>query len=138
MLLLKSFLIWLVFIVAESLNGTVRMFWLVPALGDVRAHQISFFTGSILIIAVATLFIPWLQPARVSQLIQVGGLWLLLTILFEVCLGRFVLGYSWEQIAVDYNVLQGGLMPFGLILLTLTPLLAAKLRGLLPDRNQQI
>lgn len=102
------------------------MFWLVPSVGDARAHQISFVTGSILVFAIATLFIHWLHASRISHLIQLGLLWLFLTVVFEVVLGRFVLNYSWEQIAADYNVLQGGLMPFGLILLVLSPLVAAK------------
>ena len=38
-------------------------------------------------------------------------------------------GLSWERIASDYDVPHGGLLPFGLIVLTLWPLIAAKLRG---------
>lgn len=131
MLFLRGLIIWLIFIVAESVNGTVRILWLVPLLGDARGHQISFVTGSILIVAIATALIRWLHTSRVSHLIAVGLQWLILTVVFEIILGRFVLGYSWEQIAADYNVLQGGFMPFGLVLLTLSPLIATKLRQLL-------
>ncbi|MEA5504531.1 hypothetical protein VB735_15680 [Halotia wernerae UHCC 0503] len=60
MIFLRVIVVWLVFILAESLNGTIRIFWLVPALGDRTAHQISFVTGSILVLAIATLFIRWL------------------------------------------------------------------------------
>jgi len=55
--------------------------------------------------------------------------------LFEIGLGRFVFAYSWEQIAADYNLLQGGLMPIGLVLLVLSPFIATKRRGILSDRN---
>lgn len=136
MIFIRGIVVWLVFIVAESLNGTVRTLWLVPALGDLRAHQISFITGSILVLAIATLFVRWLQASRVSQLIGIGVLWLLLTVVFEIVLGRFVFAYSWERIAADYNLLKGGLMPIGLVLLTLAPLIAAKIRGVLTDINQ--
>lgn len=131
MLWLRGFVIWLVFIVAESMNGTIRILWLIPSLGEMRSHQISFLTGSILILGIATLLIRWLNTSSVSQLIQVGVLWVFLTILFEICLGRFVLGYSWGQIAADYNIQKGGLMPFGLLLLILSPLIAGKLRGVI-------
>jgi len=47
---------------------------------------------------------------------------------FELVLGRLVMHLSWERIASDYNLLQGGLMPIGLIVLTLSPLLAGSLR----------
>ncbi|HEY9832093.1 MAG TPA: hypothetical protein V6D26_16030 [Stenomitos sp.] len=133
MIFLKSIIVWLVFIIAESLNGTIRILWLVPSFGDLRAHQISFITGSILVLAIATLFVRWLQASRISQLLGVGVLWLLLTVVFEIVLGRFILAYSWEQIAADYNLLQGGLMPIGLVLLTLSPLIAGKIRGVLTD-----
>ncbi len=136
MILIKGFVVWLVFIAAESLNGTIRTLWLVPSLGELRAHQISFITGSLLVLAIATLFVRWLQASRISQLLGVGVLWLLLTVAFEIILGRFVLTYSWERIAADYNLLQGGLMPLGLVLLTLSPLIAAKIRGVLTDINQ--
>jgi hypothetical protein len=145
MIFLRGIVVWLVFIIAESLNGTIRTLWLVPSLGELRAHQISFLTGSILVLAIAkrcceaqiaTLFIRWLQASHISQLLGVGVLWLLLTVAFEIILGRFIFAYSWERIATDYNLLQGGLMPIGLVLLTLSPLMAGKIRGVLTDINQ--
>ena len=136
MIFIRGIVVWLVFIVAESLNGTVRTLWLVPALGDLRAHQISFIIGSLLVLAIATIFVRWLQASRVSQLIGVGVLWLLLTVVFEIALGRFIFAYSWERIAADYNLLKGGLMPIGLVLLTLSPLIAAKIRCVLLDEKQ--
>lgn len=128
-LFLRGIIVWLVFIFAESLNGTIRNLLLVPSLGNFWAHQISFFTGSMLVLAIAIIFVRSLQASRVSQLLSVGVLWLVLTVAFEITLGRLILGYSWERIAADYNLLQGGLMPIGLILLTLAPLIAAKVRG---------
>lgn len=127
-IILKSIVIWFVFIFIESINGAARIFWLVPLLGDPLAHQVSFVTGSVLILVIATLFIRWLHTSQVPQLLGIGILWFLLTIVFEMCLGLFVLGYSWQQISADYNVLQGGLMPIGLVWLMLSPFIAAKIR----------
>ncbi|BAY27685.1 conserved hypothetical membrane protein [Calothrix sp. NIES-2100] len=137
MIFLRSIVVWLVFIFAESLNGTVRNFWLIPSLGDFWAHQISFVTGSILVVAIATIFVKWLDATRTWQLLSIGLLWLLLTLAFEICLGRFILGYSWERIAADYNLLQGGLMPIGLVLLILAPVIAAKIRGVFDQKSRQ-
>jgi hypothetical protein len=50
-------------------------------------------------------------------------------VVFEVGLGRLAFGYSWAQIAADYNLLQGRLMSLGLVLLILAPLIATKIRG---------
>jgi hypothetical protein len=136
MILLKGMMIWLMFIVAESLNGTVRIFWLIPAFGDPLAHQLSFLMGAILIVTIATIFVSWLQASHISQLLAVGVLWLLLTVGFELALGRIVLGYSWSQIAADYNIYQGGLMPYGLVLLILAPVLGAKIQGIWPNLDR--
>jgi hypothetical protein len=101
MIYLRSIAIWLVFIIIESLNGTIRTLWLVASLGDLLAHQVSFVTGSLLILMIATIFVRWLKISNFSQAIGVGVLWMLLTVMFEIGLGRFVLGYSWAQIAAD-------------------------------------
>jgi hypothetical protein len=38
---------------------------------------------------------------------------------------------SWSRIASDYNLLRGGLLPIGLLVLTAAPLIAAKIRHVL-------
>ena len=63
-------------------------------------------------------------------MLLVGFLWLVLTLAFEVAFGRFVVGASWERLAADYNVLEGGLLPFGMLVLLLLPLIAGRIRGL--------
>lgn len=137
-LLLKSVAVWLLFILAESLNGTIRTLWLVPSVGDSLAHQLSFITGMLIVLAIALLFIRWLGIVQVPQLLGVGGLWMGLTLAFEVFLGRVILNYSWGQITADYDVRQGGLMTFGLLWVALAPLIAAKIQGVLPNPHQLV
>jgi hypothetical protein len=132
---LRSIAIWLIFIVIESINGTIRTLLLVPLVGDLRAHQISFVTGSLLILSIATIFVRWLKISSLSQSIGVGVLWMMLTVVFEVGLGRLAFGYSWAQIAADYNLRQGRLMSLGLVLLVLAPLIATKIRSVAIDRR---
>ena len=69
------------------------------------------------------------SATRTTELLLVGFLWLGLTLAFEVLFGRFVVGASWERIGADYNVLEGGLLPFGMLVLLLSPLIAGKIRG---------
>jgi hypothetical protein len=135
MIILKSIAIWLIFIMAESLNGTIRTLWLVPTLGTLQAHQISFIMGSFLVLAITTLFIRWLQASHLYELLSVGVLWMVLTLTFEIVLGRAILGYSWAQIAADYNLFQGGWMVIGLAWVALSPLMAAKIWGILPEHH---
>jgi hypothetical protein len=128
MIFLRSIAVWLIFIAIESLNGTIRTLWLVPLLGDLRAHQLSFIIGSLLILTITTIFIRWIEATSLAQLMSVGVLWMLLTVTFEVGLGHWAFGYSWAQIAADYNLFQGRLMGIGLVLLLFAPLIATKIR----------
>jgi hypothetical protein len=75
------------------------------------------------------MFVKWLHAANNAQLLQVGVMWVLLTVGFEIVLGRCVFGYSWSRIAADYNLLQGGLMSIGLVVMVFSPLIAAKVRS---------
>jgi hypothetical protein len=121
----------LVIIFAEILHGAVRTLLLEPYIGDFRARQIAVFTGSAIILAIALASVRWLRAKCVYQLIGVGLFWLGLTLGFELLIGRAVLGYSWERIASDYKLFEGGLLPLGLLVLTAAPLIAAKVRNVI-------
>jgi len=41
--------------------------------------------------------------------LAVGGLWLVLTLLFELALGRFVSGLSWQEMIAEYDLFAGRL-----------------------------
>jgi hypothetical protein len=127
----RGFVVWLVIIIAESLHGTARVMLLEPYVGDMQARQISFFTGMAIILAIAVAFIRWMRATSLRQLLLIGLLWVVLTLGFEMLLGRLVLHYSWERILADYNLPAGGFMGIGMIFLALAPLIAAKIRGLI-------
>jgi hypothetical protein len=124
-----SLAIWLVLMVAEIVHGILRAIVLVPWVGEFRSNQIGVFTGSAIILVIAYLTIRWIGAKQSKQFLLVGLIWLLLTVAFEVLFGRFVVGLTWERIAADYNVLKGGLMPVGLLVLFFSPRIAAKLRA---------
>ena len=129
MFLIKALVIWLVIIFIEFIHGVLRSIFLAPLFGDFQARQISVFIGSLLILTIAYLSIRWIRATTIASLIVVGLVWLVLTLLFELSLGHLVLGLSWERMTSDYDIPHGGLLPFGLIFLTLSPLIAARLRG---------
>jgi hypothetical protein len=124
----RALVIWIVIMVAETLHAVLRTLLLQPVVGDFKARQIAVFTGSAMIVFLAFRFIRWIGAASISQLLGVGLFWLTLTVGFEMILGRVILSYPWERITSDYNLLKGGLMPIGLIMLTLSPWIAAKTR----------
>ena len=125
----KALAIWLILIAAEIVHGIARGIFLAPHVGQFRSNQLGVFTGSIIILVIAVVFVRWMGATRPTYLLMVGFLWLALTLTFEILFGRFVVGASWEQIAADYNVLEGGLLPFGMLVLLLSPLIAWNVRG---------
>ncbi len=129
MVLIRAFLVWLVIIAAETVHGILRGVLLVPIVGDLPARQIGVLIGSLLIFAVAYLFIRWMAAQTKLQFLAVGLLWVVLTILFEIGLGRLVLGLPWERITEDYDVTRGGFLGVGLLFMAAAPWLAAWLRG---------
>lgn len=123
----RSLTIWLIMICAEIFHGILRAIVLVPIVGEFRSNQIGVFIGSAIILLIAYFTIRWIGPNRPWELLLVGFNWLVLTVAFEVLFGRFVVGLSWERIGSDYNVLNGALMPLGLLLLLFSPMIASKL-----------
>ncbi len=124
----RSLAVWVVIIAAESVHGTLRQLLLVPVMGDLPARRVSVFTGALIIFGVTLAFIRWMRPASGRQLLQVGALWVVLTVAFEIALGRS-LGYGWDRLLEDYDLTRGGLMGLGLLAMLFTPWVAARVRG---------
>jgi hypothetical protein len=81
---------WLCVIIMEVLHGIARVMFLTPAPGDFRARQVGVFTGSFLILIVATSSIRWIRPVDAGEAVLIGIVWLVLTLAFEIAFGRFV------------------------------------------------
>lgn len=125
---LKALAVWFLIIALETVHGALRQWLIVPFLGDMPARQLGVFTGSALILLVAWWTASWLGASTRQAQLRVGALWVLLILVFEIGLG-FAFGYSWARILSDYDLTQGGLMGFGLLVLLFAPMLGWKLRG---------
>lgn len=128
MVFFRGLLVWLIIIIAESIHGILRTLFLAPLVGDFHARQIAVFTGMLLIFLISCLFIHWINAKNKTTLLFIGLLWVVFTIAFETGTGR-IAGFSWSRILSDYNLMEGGLMPLGIIFLFFAPLLAAKASG---------
>lgn len=122
--------VWLLLMAVETVHGTIRQLALAPYLGDLYARQVSVLSGSVLIVLTTYLTARWLRAETTHAQLLVGGFWLTLTLLFEVGIGHYGLGYSWDRLAADYDLARGGLLPFGMVILVLAPWIAAHLREL--------
>lgn len=127
-LALRALALLALIIVAEVVNGTVRTLAIAPLVGDFTARQIGTITGCVLIGLIAWFGSPWLKAASPRAQWAVGVLWLTLMMGFEVAFGRLLAGASWQRLAADYNLAQGGLLGLGMLWLLGAPRLAAVVR----------
>jgi len=116
---------------AEVLHGIARVRFLNRREGDHRARQISVFTGSAIILLIASVLVPWLAPASAAQCLWIGLFWLLLMFAFEIGFGLFVFRASWKRLMSDFDLQQGGLLSIGMAILFFAPWITAKIRGLI-------
>jgi len=123
----RASLTWMLIILAETVHGMVREIFIAPVLGDLRARQLGVWVGCVLIFIIAWLTARWVGARSRRTQLAVGGLWVVLTLIFELALGR-ALGASWERILDDYNPARGGFMILGMAFMFLAPMLAAKWR----------
>ena len=127
--------IWLTLIAVESIHGVMRRLFLEPKLGDLRARQVSVFTGAVLIMLVFWFTLKWLGPQPVRRWWTFGLLWLALTLVFESGLGRAT-GMSWDRILSDFDPSRGGLLALGMLVILVGPRLLAQRRALIQDGHR--
>jgi len=108
-IVVRSLVVWLLLIVAEIVHGVLRAILLVPMVGEFRSNQIGVFTGSAIIVLIAFFTLRWIGATRKRSLFLVGSIW--------------------ERLVADYNVVEGGLMPLGLLVLFFSPVIASRLSG---------
>ena len=127
MMIGRAVLVWLLMMAIETIHGVLRNLFLAPLVGDLRARQIGVFIGAALILSIAVLLIGWIRPNSVRSLLGIGAMWLALTLAFEFGLGR-ALGRPWDAMLADYDLTRGGLLSIGMVVLALSPWIAAHFR----------
>ncbi len=128
-ILLKALAVWLLIIIAETLHGILRGLLLVPLTGDLAARQIGVVIGSLIILAISYFTIDRISTTDWRQRLFIGFVWVSLTVLFELFLGKVLLGLDWDRILSDYDIGRGGFMLFGLLLMAASPSIAYMLRN---------
>ena len=124
--LLRALAVWLLLMAAESVHGTLRRL-LTNGDSIFLVRQVSVLTGAAIIFVITWLCMRWMQVRTARGALAIGGLWVVLTLAFDFGLGRAT-GASWREILVDYDLLHGGMMPLGLLVMGLTPWAVRRLR----------
>ena len=112
-LLLKTAVrVWLIEILISAFNYFVLMNLVYePRWGELVAHQIGMSTRIVYIFVLAYFLLRTVKQYQIRDLIQVGIMWLALTLLFEWG-GSFIMGRSVEEILVGWNITKGYMWPY--------------------------
>ena len=112
-LLLKTAVrVWLIEILISAFNYFVLMNLVYePRWGELAAHQIGMSTRIVYIFILAYFLLSTVKKYQTRDLVQVGIMWLSLTLLFEWG-GSFILRRSVEEILVGWNITKGYMWPY--------------------------
>jgi hypothetical protein len=115
-------LAWFPLVLLAILNGALREKGYRRFMSELRAHQLSTLIG-IVLVGIYVWIMELLWPLESSQqAFQIGGIWLVLTILFEFGFGHYVMGHPWERLFHDYNILTGRVWLVFVIWTAISPL----------------
>jgi hypothetical protein len=126
-LLSRALITWVLFVPVAVLNGIIRETTYKPRVADLAAHQISTVTAIIAFLILS--YFMWnhyVSNASTSQLLLIGLLMTVMTILFEFGFGHYIDHVSWDRLLNDYNILKGRVWILILITELFTPLLIKK------------
>lgn len=120
---------WVGLVVLAILNGILRQEVYGKDMSELSAHQLSTLIGLILF-AIYIWVLTGIFPIESSrQALLIGGLWLLMTVLFEFIFGHYVIGHPWNKLLHDYNLSQGRVWVLVLIWTAIAPYVFYRLRN---------
>jgi hypothetical protein len=124
-MLLRALAVWALFILAESVQGSLRRAYFGADIPMV-VRQVSVGLGVVLIFALAWVSGRWMRLRSQAGALAVGVIWVALTLVFEAA----VASLAGERLAIgaDYDPRRGGLMGFGLLAIAIAPWLVQRLQ----------
>ena len=122
-------LAWVPMLVIAVANGALRQAAFAKVMPELRAHQLSTLTGSVLIGVFIWFVIRTWPPSSNLQALLIGLVWLFLTVAFEFFMGLVLAHRSLSQVLHDYNLLAGRVWVLFLIWLAVAPWAFFRLRN---------
>jgi hypothetical protein len=120
---------WIGMVILAILNGAVREKTYGPFMRELSAHQLSTLIGLILFGLYIWVLTGIYRIESSSQAFVIGGMWLIMTILFEFIFGHFVMGHPWRKLFHDYNIVKGRVWLLVLIWTAVAPYVCYRVRS---------
>ena len=119
---------WLGMVILAILNGAIREKFYGQYMREILAHQLSTLIGIILFGVYIWLLTGIWRIESPKQALMIGGMWLIMTILFEFVFGHYVMGHTWARLFHDYNFFEGRVWSLLLIWTAVAPYFFFKVR----------
>ena len=120
---------WIGMVAIAILNGVVREKAYGQFMGELHAHQLSTLIGLLLFGAYIWILTGTFPIESSTQALTIGGIWLIMTIIFEFVFGHFVMGHTWSRLFHDYSILKGRLWSLVLIWTAAAPYVFYRIRS---------
>jgi hypothetical protein len=122
-------LAWVALLVIAVANGALRQTTFAKVMPELRAHQLSTLIGSVLIGLFIWYVIRTWPPSSSGEALQIGLVWLLLTVAFEFFMGLVLAHRPLSEVLHDYDLAAGRVWLLFLIWLTFAPWVFFRLRS---------
>jgi len=120
---------WLGMAVVAIVNGAIREKVYGPFMGELSAHQLATLIGLLLLGAYIWLLTGVCRIESPRQALVIGGMWLIMTIVFEFIFGHYVMGHPWGSLFYDYHLLKGRMWSLVLIWTAVAPYIFYRVRS---------
>jgi len=123
----RYLLAWLVMLLVSVANGTLRDFTYGKYLPELLAHQLSTYSGMVLLGVVIYVYVRRWPPASGRQALNIGLFWMSLTVAFEFLFFHYVGGHPWDELLAYYDLAAGRLWPLLLVWIFMAPYVSYRL-----------
>jgi hypothetical protein len=120
---------WIGMVILAILNGIIRERVYGQFMHELTAHQLSTF----IIIILSAVYI-WILTGiflieSSRQAFMIGGMWLVMTIVFEFGFGHYIVGHPWSKLFHDYNLFKGRVWLLVLVWTFIAPYVFYRIRS---------
>jgi hypothetical protein len=127
--LTRYVLAWVPMLVIAVANGALRQTTYAKVMPELRAHQLSTLIGSAAIGLFIWFVIRTWPPSSGREALQIGLVWLLLTVVFEFFMGLVLTHRPLPEVLHEYNLFAGRVWLLFLIWLAVAPWVFFRLRN---------
>jgi hypothetical protein len=120
--------IWLGMVILAIYNGAMREKVYGKFMGELTAHQLSTLAWIILFGVYIWILTGWVRIESSRQALLIGGIWLIMTTVFEFVFGHYIMMHPWNRLLHDYNILKGRVWSLVLIWTFVAPYAFFRLR----------